>query len=274
MGGKHSVLSLVSVESQLGTLPVSALLPRSLHTRSGLGRSAELRRTHSNLVPPYRTRAPYPFEGGPLEYSSVTSRARVPSESTATALLPHHPARCPRHASPRYAALLGAEPTDPTLLRRTRKRRWQEAGTHRYARLMSAESGFGTLPCSLLLLRYLHTRSGLGRSAVLRRTHINHVPLPYLRTVPIMRGPPWVLLSHMACPRTPLSTATALLPSRPCSMPPTCIPPALPRTRSRADRSEQPPPHMQTSSTRGGHAQSFKLCERGERARHTPRQLV
>ena len=55
---------LVSAESELGTLPVSVLLLRYLHTRSGLGRSAELRRTHSNLVPPYRTRAPYPFERG------------------------------------------------------------------------------------------------------------------------------------------------------------------------------------------------------------------
>ena len=51
---------------------------------------------------------------------------------------------------------------------------------------MSAESELGTLPVSVLLLRYLHTRSGLGRSAVLRRrTHSNHVPLRYPRTVPM-----------------------------------------------------------------------------------------
>jgi hypothetical protein len=40
---------------------------------------------------------------------------------------------------------------------------------------MSAESELGTLPFSLLLLRALHTRSGLGRSAVLRRTHSSDV---------------------------------------------------------------------------------------------------
>ena len=77
MGGKHSVLSLVSVESQLGTLPVSALLPRSLHTRSGLGRSAVLRRTHSNDVPLWYPRT-VPIGAVPLEYSSGTSRARGP----------------------------------------------------------------------------------------------------------------------------------------------------------------------------------------------------
>ena len=50
---------------------------------------------------------------------------------------------------------------------------------------MSAESELGTLPFSLLLRRFLHTRSELGRSAVPRRTHSNHVPLRYPRTVPI-----------------------------------------------------------------------------------------
>ena len=91
---------------------------------------------------------------------------------------------------PGYAALLGAVPTDPTLLGRTRKRRWQEGGTHRYARLVSAESELGTLPVSALWLRSLHNRSGLGRSAVLRRTHSNDVPLRYPRTVPMGWGAP------------------------------------------------------------------------------------
>jgi hypothetical protein len=68
---------------------------------------------------------------------------------------------------------------------RTRKRRWQEGGTHRCVSLVSAESELGTLPVSVLKLRSLHTRSGLGRSAVLRRTHCNDVPLRYPRTVPI-----------------------------------------------------------------------------------------
>ena len=134
--------------------------------------------------------------------------------STATALLPHRPPRCPRHA-----ALLGAEPTDPTLLGRTRKRRWQEAGTHRYPRLVSAESELGTLPFSLLLWRSLHTRSGLGRWAVLRRAHSNDVPLRYPRTVP-MGGVPLeysVVTSRAEVPSE--STATALAAPPPLDAP-------------------------------------------------------
>ncbi len=73
---------------------------------------------------------------------------------------------------------LGAEPTDPTLLGRTRKRRLQEGGTHKYVSFVSAESELGTLPFSTFEQRPLQNRSGLGRSAVLRRTQSNHVPLP------------------------------------------------------------------------------------------------
>ena len=91
---------------------------------------------------------------------------------------------------PRHAALLGAEPTDPTLLGRTRKRRWQGGGTHSDSRLVSAESELGTLPVSAFDWSQLHTRSGLGRSAVLRRNHSNDVPLRYPRTVPIGVGAP------------------------------------------------------------------------------------
>ena len=73
---------------------------------------------------------------------------------------------------------VGAEPTDPTLLGRTRKRRWQNQGhAHKNNSLVSAESELGTLPVSAFWLRSLHIRGGLGRSAVLRRTHSNHVPL-------------------------------------------------------------------------------------------------
>jgi hypothetical protein len=68
---------------------------------------------------------------------------------------------------------------------RTRKRRWQEGGTHSDSSLVSVKSELGTLPVSVLSLSSLHTRSGLGRSAVQRRTHSNHVPLRYPRTVPI-----------------------------------------------------------------------------------------
>jgi hypothetical protein len=89
--------------------------------------------------------------------------------------------------TPRHAALLGAEPTDPTLLGRTRSK---NGGTHRYRRLVSAESELGTLPFSLLSPRPLHTRSGLGRSVVPRRTHSSHVPLRYPRTVAIGWGAP------------------------------------------------------------------------------------
>jgi hypothetical protein len=91
---------------------------------------------------------------------------------------------------PTCRALLGAEPTDPTLLGRTRKRRWQEGGTHKYASLVSAESELGTLPFSAFELRSLHIRSGLGRSAVPHRTHSNDVPLRYPRTVPYRMGCP------------------------------------------------------------------------------------
>jgi hypothetical protein len=86
---------------------------------------------------------------------------------------------------PPTCRVLGAEPTDPTLLGSTRKRQWHEGGTHSSVSLVSAESELGTLPVSSFLLSQLHTRSGLGRSAVLRRTHSNHVPLRYPRTVPM-----------------------------------------------------------------------------------------
>jgi hypothetical protein len=98
--------------------------------------------------------------------------------------------RIPQQAYCRTAALgapdmhpptcraLGAEPIDPTLLGRTRASAGGKKGaTHSSSRLVSAESELGTLPVSLLLSRYLHTRGGLGRCAILRRTHSNHVPL-------------------------------------------------------------------------------------------------
>ena len=178
-GGTHSDSSLVSAESELGTLPVSVLKLSMLHTRSGLGRSAVLRRTHSNDVPLRYPRI-VPIGRVPLEYSLVTSRARgpilrVPQQPCCRTAPDIHPSTC---------RALGAEPTDPTLLGRTCKRHWQEGGAHRYERLVSAESELGTLPVSSLLLRPLHARSGLGRSAVLRRTHGSDVPLRYPRTVP------------------------------------------------------------------------------------------
>jgi hypothetical protein len=96
----------------------------------------------------------------------------------------------PQTCIPRHAALLGAEPTDPTLNGRTRKRRWQQGGTHSCESSVSAESELGTLPVSLLLRRFLHTHSELGRSGVLLRTHSNDVPIRYPRTVPMGGGAP------------------------------------------------------------------------------------
>jgi hypothetical protein len=152
---------------------------------------------------------------------------------------------------------------------RTRKRRWQEGATHRYWRLVSAESQLGTLPVSALWLRNLHARSGLGRSAVLRRTHSNDVPLRYPRTVPIGRGTPCVLRGHIAGQGSPLR-----VPQQPCCRPAPLDAPDMPRARSRADRSDPPRPHAQTPLARRGHAQCTKIDERGERARHTPSQLI
>jgi hypothetical protein len=66
------------------------------------------------------TRAPYPWDGVPLEYSSVTSRARVISESTATSPAAAPPLLDAPDMHPPTCRALGAEPTDPTLLGRTR----------------------------------------------------------------------------------------------------------------------------------------------------------
>jgi hypothetical protein len=88
---------------------------------------------------------------------------------------------------------LGAEPTDPTQHQPHAQALRDEGGTHSKYRLVSAESELGTLPVSALFLRALHARSGLGRSAVLRRTHSNHVPL----TVPAHRTH---RMLRMGCP--------------------------------------------------------------------------
>ncbi len=195
----------------------------------------------------------------------------VPSESTATALLPHRPRSMPPTCTPRHAARSEQSRPIPTLLGRTRKRRWKEGGTHRTKRLMSAESELGTLPVSSFLLSQLHTRSGLGRSAVLRRTHSNHVPLQYPRTVPHREGVPLEYSSVTSRARVPSeSTATALLPHCPRSMPPTCTP----RHAARSEQSRPIRPSSAARAARRGQAQCFKLGERGERARHTHRQRI
>jgi hypothetical protein len=141
---------------------------------------------------------------------------------------------------------------------------------------MSAESELGTLPVSAFSLRWLHTRSGLGRSAVvLRRTHRYDAPL----SVPAHRTP-WdtVPLDY------PVVTRRARVPSErtatsPAAAPPPLdaprhAPPDMPHARSRADRSDPSPPHAQLPVARRGHAQPCKIDEHGERARQTPRQLI
>jgi hypothetical protein len=135
----------------------------------------------------------------------------------------------------------GAEPTDPTRVSYTRKRFWQEEGTHKNTRLMSAESELGKLPVSLLLLSSLHTEADSARSAVLRRTHSNDVPLQYPRTVPV-GGLPLENSLVTSRARGPILR----VPQQPCSprsMPPTCIP-------RHAVRSEQSRPIRPTSAAR------------------------
>ena len=150
----------------------------------------------------------------------------------------------PPTCHPRHAALLGAVPTDPTLLGRKRKRHWQEGGTHRIVSLVSAESELGTLPVRILLSRSLHTRGGSGCSGVLRRTHGSDVPL----TVPAhrthRRGCPLSTPQSHGVQGSPLrAPQEALLPQHPGSMPPTCIP-------RHAARSEQSRPIRPSSAAR------------------------
>ena len=104
--------------------------------------------------------------------------AEVPSEYRSS-LAAAPPRSMPQTCTPDCDAL-GAEPIDRTPPRpHTQKSRWDKGGTHRYVSFVSAESQLGTLPVSVLLLTALQTRSGLGRSAVLRRTD------SYPRTAPI-----------------------------------------------------------------------------------------
>jgi len=164
-GGTHSSARLVSAESELGTLPVSELLLRFLHTQSGLGRSSCTTPHPQQRCTPYGTHALYPWDGVPREYSLVTSRAegsplRVPQQ----ALLPHRPRSMPQTCHPRHAARSEqSRPIRPSSAARA-SAGGKQGGTHRSARLVSAESELGTLPFSAFWLRNLHTRSGLGRS--------------------------------------------------------------------------------------------------------------
>jgi hypothetical protein len=182
----------------------------------------------------------------------------------------------PKTCTPRHAAPLGAVPTDPTLLGRTRKRRWQEGGTHSASRLMSVESELGTLPFSSLLLRPLHTRKRtrpLGGST----PHPQQPCAPFgtRALYPIGWGGPLSTPYSHRVPEVPYeSTATALRPHRPRSMPLDMHPPTCRAARSSADRSDPPRPHVQAPLARRGNAQVRKLCERRERARHTPSQQV
>ena len=70
---------------------------------------------------------------------------------------------------------------------------------------MSAESELGTLPVSLIEERPLHTQGGLGRSAVLRRTTSNDVPLQYPCPVPAPAAWPRTLARYEGYPLSPCS---------------------------------------------------------------------
>jgi hypothetical protein len=176
----------------------------------------------------------------PLEYSVVTSRARVPSESTATALLPHRPHSMPQTCTPQHAAHTRsrADRSDPPRPH-AQKRRWQQGGTHSCPRLMSAESQLGTLPVSVLLLRSLRTRSGLGRSG-------GTTPHPLQQCAPTVpahcthrEGCALSTPQSHRVPRVPSES----IPHQPCchTAPRRCprhASPDMPRARSRADRSD------------------------------------
>jgi hypothetical protein len=166
-GGTHSDVRLMNAESQLGTLPFSALKPSQLHTRSGLGRSAALRRTRSNHVPVRYPRAlTTPSKtplSVPLQCSLVTSSAK----STEKALLLHRPHDAPnmhRRLCCSSRARSRADRSDPPRPH-AQAPLARMGGTHSCVSNVSAESELGTLPLSALKLRSLHTRSGLGRSA-------------------------------------------------------------------------------------------------------------
>ena len=171
----------------------------SAHPKRTRPLGAVLCRSHSNDVPlRYPSTVPTPSACSLTRAGvgwgnlwALDACRNVPSESTATGLEPHHThdvsdmhrrlRRSPRARS-------RADRSDPPRPQAQTLR--GEGGTHRHARFVSAESELGTLPFSLLFWRPLHTRGRLGRSAVLRRTHSNHVPLRYPRTVPHrMEGP-------------------------------------------------------------------------------------
>jgi hypothetical protein len=99
-------------------------------------------------------------------------------------------------------------------------------------------------------------------------------PYDYPRTVPMGWGAP---LSTPYSHRVQGSPLRA--PQRPCcrTAPARCprhASPDMPRARSRAGRSDTPRPQAHTPVARSGHAQVRKIGERGERARHTPIQLI
>jgi hypothetical protein len=96
----------------------------TLHT----GRPPATMQRSNRTVTAVRVSTPTECQWQPKRRACVPE---VPSESTATALLPHRPRSTPPTCHPDMPRALGAEPTDPTLLGRTRKRHWQEGGTHR-----------------------------------------------------------------------------------------------------------------------------------------------
>jgi hypothetical protein len=234
----------MSAESELGTLPVSLLSLRYLHTRSGLGRcggaTSHPQQPCAPTVPAHRTHGRGCPLSTPYSHRGQGSRLRAPQQ----ALLSHRPRSMPPTCIPPTCCALGAEPTDPTLLGRTRKRCWQEGGKHSLSRLVSAESELGTLPVSLLLQRKLHIRSGLGRCG----GATSHPQQPCAPTVPAHRThgrgcPLSTPSSHRVQGSALRAPQQALLSHRPRSMLPTCIP-------RHAARSEQSRPIRPFSAAR------------------------
>jgi hypothetical protein len=184
----HSSSRLVSAESELGTLPVSAFELRVLHTRSRLGGTSP---HPQHRMCPYGTRARYPWDAVPLECSVVTSRARVPSESSATALLPHRPARCIRHVAPPTCRALGAEPDRSDPPRPHAQTLWQEAGHAHCCKIGErGERARQTSRQRIVVEAPAHPKPTRPLGRYYAAPTASNVPLPYPRTVPIRRGAP------------------------------------------------------------------------------------
>ena len=156
------------------------------------------------------------------------------------------------------------------------------AQTHSSRRFVSAESELGTLPVSRLAPRSLHhPNTTEPHYTGLRRIPQQHCPsVPAHRAAPLdllypaIREEVWsVPLKHsrvsQGSPVTTSSAVTRLLPHR-LHAPST----APPRTEQQLPIGVCTAVMKKKPRRTRGHAQSFDACERGERARHAPREQV